>query len=137
MKKGKLLNSDVVSTLSRLGHTDQITISDAGLPIPDSVKRIDLAVVKNQPGFLLLLDAIIHEMIIEKVIIAEEIILQNQAIYNAIKDRFQDTEIVLVPHETFKSLTNQSKAVIRSGECTPFANIILQSGVDFDGGSHE
>lgn len=137
MKKGKLLNSDVVSTLSRLGHTDQITISDAGLPIPDSVKRIDLAVVKNQPGFLLLLDAIMHEMIIEKVIIAEEIINHNQAIYQAIKDRFQDVEIIQVSHEAFKSLTKQSKAVIRTGECTPYANIILQSGVDFDGGSHE
>lgn len=137
MKRGKLLNSEVVSTLAKLGHTDQITISDAGLPIPDAVKRIDLAVVKNQPGFLLLLDAIMHEMIIEKVIIAEEIISQNQAIYSAIKDRFKDVEIVQVPHETFKSLTHKSKAVIRTGECTPFANIILQSGVDFDGGSHE
>ncbi len=30
MRKGSLLNSSIVSTFSKLGHTDQIAIADAG-----------------------------------------------------------------------------------------------------------
>lgn len=41
MKKGVLLNADVSAVVSRLGHTDQIVICDAGLPIPAVTQRID------------------------------------------------------------------------------------------------
>lgn len=47
MKKGVLLNSSISSVIARLGHTDKITIADAGLPIPSSVERIDLALTQG------------------------------------------------------------------------------------------
>ena len=34
-------------------------------------------------------------------------------------------------HEAFKTRSRQSKAVVRSGEVTPYANIILCAGVAF------
>ena len=37
MKKHGILNSDISKVLSDLGHTDQITIGDAGLPVPEGV----------------------------------------------------------------------------------------------------
>ena len=36
MKKGTVLNSDISSMISRLGHTDTLVVCDAGLPIPKS-----------------------------------------------------------------------------------------------------
>jgi D-ribose pyranase len=36
-----------------------------------------------------------------------------------------------LPHDEFKRLCEQAKAVIRTGECSPYANVILHSGVIF------
>lgn len=131
MRKGKLLNSVIVSSLSKLGHTDQLTIGDAGLPIPDTTKRIDLALVKGVPGFVETVQAIAEDMVIESVILAEEIKTENPDVLAEMEKLFGDIEIVFVSHEAFKKQTSVSKAVIRTGECTPYANIILQSGVNF------
>lgn len=73
MKKGVLLNSPISSVISRLGHTDKITIADAGLPIPSSVERIDLALTQGIPDFMSVLQTVTHEMQIEAVMLAEEI----------------------------------------------------------------
>ncbi len=137
MFKNKLLNSDIVTALSTLGHTDTITIADAGLPIFDSNQRIDLSVVKGLPTFIQVLDSVKDEMVIEKITIAKEIIANNNDTYNYIVKQFDDIEIELVSHSHFKELTKSSKKVIRTGECTPYANIILHSGVDFNGDFYE
>lgn len=128
-----MLNSNILSTLSKMGHTDQMTIADAGLPIPNQVERIDLALIKNIPTFIDTLKAVQNDMVIEKIILAEEIKLENKEIMEWISINFQDTTMEFVTHERFKELTHFSKAVIRTGECTPYANIILQSGVNFSG----
>ncbi len=137
MKKGRLLNSEIISTLSRMGHTDQITVGDAGLPIPDHVSRIDIALMKGLPSFLDTVKLLNHEMVIEKIVLAEEIKSQNPLVYKVLLEYFQGIPVEYVSHESFKELTHASKAVIRTGECTPYANIILQSGVDFKGDAHE
>lgn len=131
MRKGKLLNSAIVSTLSRMGHTDQITIGDAGLPIADGVKRIDLALKNGVPGFMETVEAIEADMVIEKIILAEEIKENNPEVLEALTRLFTSVELEYVSHEDFKQHTKVSKAVVRTGECTPYANIILQSGVNF------
>ncbi len=133
MRKGSLLNSSIVSVLSKLGHTDQITIADAGLPIPDHVDRIDIALIKDIPGFIDTVKAVKSDLVVEKVILAEEIKNENPQVLEAIKGLFGEVEVEFVSHESFKELTENSKAVIRTGECTPYANIIIQSGVDFSG----
>lgn len=136
MKKGKLLNADIISVMAQMGHTDEMTVSDAGLPVPMGVKRIDLALKKGVPSFIETLEVIKHEMIIEKVILAEEIKVFNTALYEKVMQLFDESKIEWVSHEAFKLRTKSSKAVIRTGECTSYANIILCSGVDFEGDAH-
>lgn len=132
MKKHGILNSEVTKVLTDLGHTDQITIGDAGLPVPNGVKKIDLALKFGLPSFQEVLQTVLSDMAIEKVFLAEEIKSQNssqlQAILKALPD---DVEIIYLSHEEFKIQTQTSKAIIRSGEVTPFSNIILQSAVIF------
>ena len=131
MKKHGILNSEVTKVLTDLGHTDQITIGDAGLPVPNGVKKIDLALKFGLPSFQEVLQTVLSDMAIEKVFLAEEIKIQNssqlQVILKALPD---DVEIIYFSHE-FKIQTQTSKAIIRSGEVTPFSNIILQSAVIF------
>ncbi len=139
MKKAVLLNSEISYIISKLGHGDSLVIGDSGLPIPDSVKRIDLAVKKGIPSFLDVLDGVLSEQRIEEVVLAKETKQVSPEIYDGIISMLSDIEkqegitirLVEVSHEEFKSLSHDSKAVIRTGEFTPYANILLKSGVVF------
>lgn len=123
------LNSEISRVLSTLGHTDEIVIADCGLPIPDEVKRIDLALKKGTPSFEEVYEELKHHMVVEQVVVAREMTEQNEVLYQKIKKDFPTLQ--MVSHEDFKKQTRNAKAIIRTGEATPYANIILQSGVIF------
>ena len=133
MKRQGILNSEISRVLSYMGHTDRICIGDCGLPIPDETERIDLAVKFGQPTFMDVLREVAGDMKIEKIVLAEEIIEKNPAILAEINEYFADCkpEVEYVSHVELKKLTKDCKAVIRTGETTPYANIILQSGCIF------
>lgn len=137
MRKNKLLNADISSLLSKLGHTDTICIADAGLPIPSSTQRIDLALTKGIPTFLQTLDAVYNELFIEKIYLAEEIKINNEVLHQQIVKKFSGIDIEYLPHQTFKVMSKDCQAIVRTGEFTPFANIILVTGVDFEGDCYE
>ena len=129
MKKTKMINSELSYVIIQMGHTDSLTIGDCGLPIPPETKRIDLALTHNVPTFIQTLDVVLEELCVEEAIIASEIKEKNPEVYEAIKKRVSNLQEV--SHEEFKVLTKDSKAVVRTGECSPYANIILKSGVVF------
>lgn len=133
MKKNGILNSDISRVLSYMGHTDWICVGDCGLPIPDEVERIDLALEFGVPTFMKTLEVLVKDMKVEKIILAEEIKTQNEAVLAAIQELFQNQpiEVEYVSHTELKEKTKACKAVIRTGETTPYANIILQSGCIF------
>ena len=131
MKKTKLINSEISYTISKMGHTDSLAIGDCGLPIPNEVNRIDLALKYGVPTFLETLDTVLEELCVEEILIANEIIENNENIHNEILKRFEKIKVTYVSHEEFKNQTKESKAVVRTGECSPYANIILKSGVVF------
>jgi len=135
VKKMRLLNSEISYEVAKLGHTDHICIGDAGLPIPAGVKRIDLALERNIPTFMGTLDVILDEMQVEEAIIASEMKELSPKLYTELLDllnkKCQGIKIEEIPHSQLKKTSRESKAVIRTGECTPYANIILKSGVAF------
>lgn len=121
-----------------MGHTDRIALGDCGLPIPEETERIDLALEFGKPSFLEVLRPVAKDMKIEKILLAEEIKSQNPAMLQGILDTLGITDmnqgeiqVEFVPHEEFKRQTKNCKAVIRTGETTPYANVILQSGCIF------
>ena len=131
MKKFGILNHPISSVIAEMGHKDQITICDAGLPIPEHCYRIDLAIQPGFPGFIDVVQAVAHDLEVEGIVLAEEVRTANPAVEQAILDIFGDVSVTYVPHDAFKQQSEGSRAFIRTGECTPFANIILISGVTF------
>lgn len=133
MKKNGILNSDISRVLSYMGHTDCIAVGDCGLPIPDETERIDLALMFGVPTFMQTLKVVSEDMKIEKIILAEEIKDKNPKVLKEIEELFegQEIEFEFVSHTELKEKTKDCKAVIRTGETTPYANIILQSGCIF------
>ena len=133
MKKAGILNSDISRVLSYLGHTDTICIGDCGLPIPDEVERIDLALAFGVPTFMQTLKVVVDDMKVEKIVLAEEIRQQNPDVLRQVEELFagQNIEVEFVSHVELKERTFDCKAVIRTGVTTRYANIILQSGCIF------
>lgn len=131
MKKSVLINSEISSVIAKMGHTDMLAICDSGLPIPKNVERIDLALKHGIPTFLDTLDTVLEELKVEEVVIASEIEEVSNEMYKEIEKRFKDIKITKVPHKDFKTMTKNSMAIVRTGEFTPYANIILKSGVVF------
>lgn len=134
MKKHGILNSEIAGVLAEMGHTDRICIADCGLPVPEGIKRIDLAVKPGSPSVGEILGEVLKDMVVEKVILADEI-KENERFVNQLERIFAENETGFkaetVSHEEFKGLTKGCKAIIRTGEITPYANIILQSGCIF------
>lgn len=133
MKRNGILNSDISRVLSYMGHTDRIAIGDCGLPIPEEVERIDLSLTFGEPKFLRVLELVLADMKVEKIVLAEDIKEQNPTVLQGIEALLagQNVEVEFVPHTEFKAQTADCRAVIRTGETTPYANIILQSGCIF------
>ncbi|QIW81621.1 D-ribose pyranase [Bacillus tequilensis] len=131
MKKHGILNSHLAKLFADLGHTDKIVIADAGLPVPDGVLKIDLSIKPGLPAFQDIAAVLADEMAVEKVIAAAEIKASNQENARFLEKLFSEQEIEYLSHEEFKLLTKEAKAIIRTGEFTPYANCILQAGVLF------
>lgn len=135
MKKTGILNSDISRVLSYMGHTDTLGIGDCGLPIPSETERIDLSVRFGVPSFIDVLGEISEDMVYQKIILAEEIKQNNPdilaQIQNLVNKKDADIEIVFVSHSELKEKTKKCKAVVRTGEVTPYANIILEAGCCF------
>lgn len=131
MKKLGILNSEITKVLADLGHTDSICIADCGLPVPDGVKKIDLSIKFGLPSFMQVFKEVDKDMVYEKVILAEEIKTKNSLLLEEISLTTKSTEKIFVSHGELKELTKNCKVVIRTGENTPYANIILRAGVNF------
>ncbi|MDO5707015.1 MAG: D-ribose pyranase [Andreesenia angusta] len=131
MKKNGILNSDISEVLSNLGHTDTIVVADCGFPVPEGVRKIDISLRPGEPSFLDVLKEIENDMIVEKVTVAFETKDYNRETLDGIKVLFYEAEIIECIHEDLKRRAETAKAVIRTGECTPYSNCILHAGVIF------
>ena len=104
-------------------HTDRLCIADCGLPIPDGVEVIDLSLKMGEPSFLAVLDVVLEHFGVEK--------NMNGTLYEQLQKRFSATPCETMPHEDFKKLSATCRAIVRTGENTAYANLILQSSCIF------
>jgi D-ribose pyranase len=131
MKKHGILNHEISEVAATMGHNDMLAIADAGLPIPEDVWRIDLALTAGIPPFLKTVQVILEELQVQEAIIAEEMLDKSPELYQQLQELLKEIPIARIPHEDFKLKTSAAKAVVRTGEFTPYANVILVSGVVF------
>lgn len=129
MLRGGILNPQIAKLLADIGHMDTIVVSDAGLPVPEHVERIDLAWKPNEPGYIEVLEELLKHIVVEKAILAEELKTVSPKMYKEIlKTLPEDLEIEYVEHVELKDKTKTSRAIIRTGEFTPYPSVILVAG---------
>ncbi len=131
MKKRGILNAELAGAIAALGHKDLFLIGDAGMPIPQGVQLIDLALCGGVPTFEQVLTAVLEETEVGYYYLAEEIVEKNPRLLSFIRESMPETESEMMPHIDFKAYTKEVKFAVRTGEFTPYPNVILRAGVAF------
>ena len=131
MKKTGIINSEVSAVVANMGHMDWLSIGDAGMPVPMTTEKIDLAVDNGIPSFMDVLNNVLEELEVQRIYLAEEIKTENPDMLKKIQERLPETPVTFIPHSEMKAALHDSRAFIRTGEMTPYANILLESGVVF------
>ena len=102
------------------------------MPCPSDVKWINLAVCEGVPSFFDVLDAVLDELEVQRGVISSEMKDASPNAFIRLQDLIDDQfPLDAVPHEELKALSKSCKAQIRTGECTPYCNILLEGGVTF------
>lgn len=139
MKRTTLLNAPLSAAIARLGHTDLLLVSDAGLPIPAGPERIDLALVAGVPTMMQTLWAIFAELAVEAAYIAYEQQEVAPKFHAALAAFLHDegVELRTMSHIEFKAKSRTARAAVRTADFTPYANIMLQAGVVYGPGEDD
>ena len=132
MKKTGILHGELARCIATMGHKDQILIGDAGMPVPKGVPLIDLALTNGVPSFVDVLKVVLTELCVEEGIVATEMRHVSPHMAEQVDMIIGDSfKVKAISHTKMKEQSKDIKAVIRTGEFTPYANIILEAGVVF------
>ena len=131
MKKKGILNAQLAGYIAALGHKDLFMIGDAGMPIPPGVPIVDLVLTAGVPTFEQAMDAILDEAVVEGYTIAEEIVENNPRLLAYIREKLPGVEETMISHTDLKAMSAGVRFAVRTGEFTPYPNIILRAGVAF------
>ncbi|MER6953873.1 MULTISPECIES: D-ribose pyranase [unclassified Streptomyces] len=129
MKKAGILNRHLAGALAALGHGDGVLVCDAGMPIPDGPRVVDLAFLAGVPSFAEVVEGLLTELVVEGATAAEEIRDANPAAAALLEEHFPG--LGFVSHEELKRLSAGARLVVRTGEARPYANVLLRCGVFF------
>ena len=131
MKKIGVINKEIAGLIAGMGHGDMLVVSDAGLAIPDSIKRIDVSICPGLPKVMDLLKVIREELHVEYILVPQLMKKHCPHIQSELKKLYPEAKIRELNTDMYKERAYQSKAIIRTGEYTAFANVILVAGVTF------
>ncbi|WP_149827524.1 D-ribose pyranase [Streptomyces tailanensis] len=129
MKRAGILNRHLSGALAELGHGHEVLVCDAGMPVPEGPRVVDLAFRAGVPSFAEVLDGLLDELVVEGATAAYEVREANLDAAALLEGRFSELE--LVSHEKLKELSAGARLVVRTGEARPYANVLLRCGVFF------
>jgi D-ribose pyranase len=128
MLKTGILNPSLNSLLSRTRHTNILVIADRGFPFWPQIETIDLSLVDNIPTVLDVLLALRPNFVIGRVTMAEEFQANNTAETQArLRAALKGLALDFEPHITLKQRVPHAIGLIRTGDTTQYANMIIES----------
>ncbi len=134
MRKGSpLYNQRLAAVVTGLRFDELIVVADAGLPVPDGVETLDLALTQGKPSVRDVLEVLAHELVINEVIVAAETAKVNPSVTGTVDELFraQGVTVKAIPHDDVEKLLPTAKLIVQTGETTPYGNVLLAGGLDF------
>lgn len=129
MRSDGLWHPRLLADIARIGHGQTLVVADPGLPVPPGVATVDLVWAADQPRFLPVLGAVVRELVVEAAMVADE--LTDEEVVSGIAEVLGTVPTARVRHEELKRRLVDATVVVRTGETTPYANVILTAGVPF------
>ena len=131
MIQSGILNPHVLDLVARIRHTNTLVISDWAFPFWPQIETVDISLTHGIPTVLDVLDLLKQNFKIGRIWQAEEFTTSNSAETIARFDssfaEIPDLAVARLPHIDFKKQVPQAIGLIRTGDPTPYGNIILES----------
>lgn len=129
MLKSGILNPALLELLGRFRHTNLIVIADRGFPSWPALPTVDISLVDDVPTVRQVVRAVVQHCTIGAAWMAEELKRNNpEGVVREYAHLVAPIEIHFEPHATaFKPRVPSAIGLIRTGDTTPFGNIILES----------
>lgn len=128
MLKTGILNPHINSLLARVRHTNTLVIADRGFPFWPQIETVDITLIDDLPRVLEVLAAIRGNFNIGHAFMAEEFRATNKPEVQAAFERgLAGIPLEFEPHIDFKKRVPHAIGLIRTGDTTPYANMILES----------
>lgn len=132
MRRDGLLHPDLLALTADLGHGQTMCVADPGLPVPGHVPTITLAWAPGRPPMAAVVEMLVAELVVESAITADELDPESplgSRLYAILGGAGVPLETI--PHDDLKARLDHCVAVVRTGEFTPYANVLLTAGVPF------
>jgi D-ribose pyranase len=127
--KTGILNPAINSLLSRVRHTNMLVIADRGFPFWPQIETVDISLVDDIPRVLDVLRSLSKNFVIAHAFMAEEFLSVNSdATKTHYASALSGVPVSYEPHPIFKKRVPQAIGLIRTGDTTQYANLILESG---------
>jgi D-ribose pyranase len=129
MQKTGILNPQLASLLARVRHTNTLVIADRGFPFWPMIETVDISLVDDVPTVLQLIAAVRATHNFTLAYMAREFQKNNSAAIRAsFAKSLAGVPTKFEPHVDFKQRVPNAIGLIRTGDTTPYANVILVSG---------
>lgn len=128
MLRTGILNPQLNSLLSRVRHTNTLVIADRGFPFWPQIETVDISLVDDIPTVLEVLRAVRANFTAGRVFMAEEFERSNTpATCSQFVQALDGIALSKEPHVEFKKRVPYAIGLIRTGDTTQYANLILES----------
>jgi D-ribose pyranase len=128
MLKSGILNPAINSLLSRVRHTNTLVIADRGFTFWPQIETVDISLVDDIPRVIDVLAAIQRNFSLGRVFAAQEFLAGNSPqTASELENSLLGIPITFEPHIEFKKRVPSAIGLIRTGDTTQYANLILES----------
>lgn len=129
MIKQGILNPHINSLLCRVRHTNALVIADRGFPYWPVIETVDISLVDGVPTVLQVLEALLPNFDLSAVYMAQEFKEENTPeTQRRFLEAVKGAPLIFEPHETMKQRVPKAIGLIRTGDTTQYANMVLVSG---------
>jgi D-ribose pyranase len=124
-----ILNPAINALLSRVRHTNAFVIADRGFPFWPQIETVDISLVDDVPTVLEVVAAVRVNFKIGRAYMAREFTAENTRQTRAQFARaLKGIPVEFESHADFKKRVPSAMGLIRTGDTTQYANVMLVSG---------
>ena len=128
MLQSGILNPHILQLIARIRHTNTLVIADWAFPFWPQIETVDISLTHGIPTVLDVLDLLTPVFKIGRIWQAEEFLANNtQETVTRFRKSFGDIPVTREAHVEFKKRVPLAIGLIRTGDPTPYGNIILES----------